>query len=446
MKDLLRFLTCGSVDDGKSTLIGRLLVDSQKLYEDQLATLKKDSQRMGRAGGELDYSLLLDGLRAEREQGITIDVAYRYFSTARRKFIIADTPGHEQYTRNMMTGGSTANVAVILLDVQNGMTAQTRRHTRLVQLLGIRHVLLAVNKMDLVDYSEERFRDIVREYQKFISDMTFTDVVCLPLSARYGDNVVEKSENMPWHEGTTLLSYLETVPIEEDYNMDDLRFPIQYVLHTEGMRGLCGKVASGIVRQGMEVVALPSGKHSHIKEIITYDGHLSYAFPPQSIMLTLADEMDVSRGEMLVSPDNLPLVGRNIEATLVWMDEEKMDVGKAYFLKQTTRLSRAYLAPDTPPMSLNEIAQVRLTTARELFFDPYAENKATGAFILIDPISHNTCAAGVITCASHERDFLPRETFTLSLKKLGINDEQRPTVERVVQELSRQGMEVRIEK
>ncbi len=445
MKDLLRFLTCGSVDDGKSTLIGRLLVDSQKLYEDQLDTLKKDSRRMGRGEGDLDYSLLLDGLRAEREQGITIDVAYRYFSTARRKFIIADTPGHEQYTRNMITGGSTANVAVILLDVQNGMTAQTRRHTRLVQLLGIRHVLLAVNKMDLVNYSEESFRKLVSEYQMFISDMNFADVVCLPLSARYGDNVVEKSVNMPWYEGTTLLSYLETVPIEEDYNMDDVRFPIQYVLHNEGMRGLCGKVSSGIVRQGMEVVALPSGKHSHIKEIITYDGRLSYAFPPQSVMLTLTDEMDVSRGEMLVSPDNLPLVGRNIDATLVWMDEEKMDVSKAYFLKQTTRLCRAYLAPNTPSMTLNEITQVRITTARELFFDPYTENKATGAFIFIDPISHNTCAAGVITGAIRETDFIPREAFTLSLKKLGINDEQRTIAEKIVHELSRQGLDVKLE-
>ncbi len=442
MKELLRFLTCGSVDDGKSTLIGRLLVDSEKLYEDQLETLKRDSRRMGRGGEELDYSLLLDGLRAEREQGITIDVAYRYFSTSRRKFIIADTPGHEQYTRNMITGGSTANAAIILIDVQNGITPQTRRHTRIVDLLGIHHILLAVNKMDLVGYSQECFRKTVSDYQAFVADMNFADVVCVPLSARYGDNVVEPSANMPWYTGPTLLSYLETVPIEEDYNLVDLRFPVQYVLHTDNARCLCGKVASGIVRQGMEVVALPSGKHSHIKEIVTYDGNLSYAFPPQSVALTLADPIDVSRGEMLISTDNSPLIGRNIEATLVWMDEEKLDKNKAYFLKQTTNLSRAYFSADTKPMALNEIARVRLSAARELFFDTYTKNKATGAFILIDPITHSTCAVGMIVGAVSNSDMQPNEVYTLNLKKLGIGEDGREIVEKILRELSHQGIDV----
>ncbi len=305
-KDQLRFLTAGSVDDGKSTLIGRLLFDSKKIYEDQLDALKRDSKRVGNAGSHIDYALLLDGLKAEREQGITIDVAYRYFSTNHRKFIIADTPGHEQYTRNMITGGSTANLAIILIDARLGVITQTRRHTFLVSLLGIKHVVLAVNKMDLVEFSEERFNKIVTDYQNFIEPLGIQDVTCIPLSALDGDNVVEHSERTPWYKGCSLLEYLETVPIENDHNWTDFRFPVQYVLRPNlDFRGFSGKMASGIVRKGDEVMALPSGKKSHIKSIVTYDGELDYAFPPQSVTLTLEDEIDVSRGEMLVHPDNL---------------------------------------------------------------------------------------------------------------------------------------------
>lgn len=339
-KDLLRLLTAGSVDDGKSTLIGRLLFDSKKLYEDQLDALERDSKRLGNAGEHIDYALLLDGLKAEREQGITIDVAYRYFSTNNRKFIIADTPGHEQYTRNMITGGSTANLAIILVDARMGVITQTRRHTFLVSLLGIKHVVLAVNKMDLVDFSEERFNEIVTEYKKFVAPLGIPDVTCIPLSALDGDNVVDRSERTPWYEGLSLLDFLETVHIDSDNNFDDFRFPVQYVLRPNlDFRGFCGKVASGVIRKGDKVMALPSGKVSHVKSIVTFDGEQEYAFPPQSVTLTLEDEIDVSRGEMLVHPDNLPIVDRNFEAMLVWMDEEPMDVNKSFLSNRQRTLA-----------------------------------------------------------------------------------------------------------
>lgn len=467
-KDLLRFLTAGSVDDGKSTLIGRLLFDSKKLYEDQLDALERDSKRMGNAGEHIDYALLLDGLKAEREQGITIDVAYRYFSTNNRKFIIADTPGHEQYTRNMITGGSTANLAIILVDARLGVITQTRRHTFLVSLLGIKHVVLAVNKMDLVDFSEERFNRIVGAYKEFITPLGIPDVTCIPLSALDGDNVVERSARTPWYEGPSLLDFLETVEIDNDHNFSDFRFPVQYVLRpNQDFRGFCGKVASGIVRKGDEVVALPSGKRSHVKRIVTYDGDLEYAFPPQSVTLTLEDEIDVSRGEMLVHPDNLPLMGRNLEAMLVWMDEEPMDLNKSFFIKQTTNLSRTHidsikykvdvntmerlsvengrLTTADLPMQLNQIACVVLTTAKELFFDPYRTNKATGAFILIDPVSNNTSAVGMIidrveSSEMHQAEELP----VLDLPKLGIAPEHYEAIRTAVKELERQGIAVRL--
>ena len=426
-KDLLRFLTAGSVDDGKSTLIGRLLFDSKKLYEDQLDALERDSKRMGNAGEHIDYALLLDGLKAEREQGITIDVAYRYFSTNNRKFIIADTPGHEQYTRNMITGGSTANLAIILVDARTGVITQTRRHTYLVSLLGIKHVVLAVNKMDLVDFSKEVFDKIVSDYRAFIDPLGIPDVNCIPLSALDGDNVVEKSDRTPWYEGPSLLEFLETVHIGNDHNLNDFRYPVQYVLRPNlDFRGFCGKVASGIIRKGDEVMALPSGKKSHVKSIVTYDGELDYAYPPMSVTLTLEDEIDVSRGEMLVHPDNVPTVGRNFEAMLVWMDEEKMDLEKSFFLKQTTNTSRTRidsikykvdintmehlsvengkLKKEDVPMQLNQIARVVLTSSKELFFDPYNQNKATGSFILIDPISNNTSAVGMILNRVDDKD------------------------------------------
>ncbi len=469
-KDLLRFLTAGSVDDGKSTLIGRLLFDSKKIYEDQLDALERDSKRVGNAGNHIDYALLLDGLRAEREQGITIDVAYRYFSTNERKFIIADTPGHEQYTRNMITGGSTANLAIILVDARLGVITQTRRHTYLVSLLGIKHVVLAVNKMDLVDFSEERFNEIVAAYKQFIEPLGIPDVTCIPLSALDGDNVVERSERTPWYHGESLLGFLENVPIENDHNWTDFRYPVQYVLRPNlNFRGFCGKVASGIVRKGDEVVALPSGKRSHIKSIVTYDGELDYAFPPQSVTLTLEDEIDVSRGEMLVHPDNLPMEDRHFEAMMVWMDEMPMDVEKSFFIKQTTNLSRAHVAKikykvdvntmehlsvengrlkeEELPMSLNQIARVVITTSKELFFDPYSRNKATGSFILIDPITNNTSAVGmIIDRVSEEERIEPEALPVLDLPRLGIEPEHYEAIDKAAKDLERQGLKVIIRK
>lgn len=468
-KDLLRFLTAGSVDDGKSTLIGRLLFDSKKIYEDQLDALERDSKRMGNAGDHIDYALLLDGLKAEREQGITIDVAYRYFSTNNRKFIIADTPGHEQYTRNMITGGSTANLAIILVDARLGVITQTRRHTFLVSLLGIKHVVLAVNKMDLVDFSETRFNEIVETYLDFVRPLGIPDVTCIPLSALDGDNVVAKSDRTPWYKGPALLDFLETVHIGNDHNLTDFRFPVQYVLRPNlDFRGFCGKVSSGVVRKGDEVMALPSGKRSHIKRIVTYDGDVDYAFPPQSVTLTLEDEIDVSRGEMLVRPDNLPVVDRNIEAMMVWMDEEPMDMNKSFFIKQTTNLSRTHidsikykvdintmeclsvengkLAEEDAPMQLNQIARVVLTTAKELFFDPYQKNKATGAFILIDPISNNTSAVGMIIDRVEDKDMhMDADIPVLDLPKLGIDPVHYEAIGKAVKELRRQGLEIKVD-
>ncbi len=458
-KDLLRLLTAGSVDDGKSTLIGRLLFDSKKLYEDQLDALERDSKRLGNAGENIDYALLLDGLKAEREQGITIDVAYRYFSTNNRKFIIADTPGHEQYTRNMITGGSTANLAIILVDARSGVITQTRRHTFLVSLLGIKHVVLAVNKMDLVDFSEDRFNEIVAEYKRFVEPLGIPDVQCIPLSALDGDNVVDKSMRTPWYKGEALLDFLETVEIDRDNNFTDFRFPVQYVLRPNlDFRGFCGKIASGIVRKGDKVVALPSGKTSCVKSIVTYDGDLEYAFPPQSVTITLEDEIDVSRGEMLAHPDNMPMVDRNFEAMLVWMDEEPMDITKAYFIKQTTNTSRSRIdnikyKVDVNTMehsyveslSLNEIACVAITTAKELFFDPYKKNKSCGAFILIDPVTNNTSAVGMIVDRIEAKDLSLQESMlTLNLSQLGIEPVHYDAVEKVVKELAKQGIGINI--
>lgn len=460
-KDLLRLLTAGSVDDGKSTLIGRLLFDSKKLYEDQLQALERDSKRVGNAGaGQIDYALLLDGLKAEREEGITIDVAYRYFSTNQRKFIIADTPGHEQYTRNMITGGSTANLAIILVDARTGIITQTRRHTFLVSLLGIKHIVLAVNKMDLVDFSEEVFTKIKNEYLTLTNQLGIEDVTCFPLSALEGDNVVEKSDRTPWFEGTSLLQFLETVPIDRDRNMDDFRFPVQYVLRpNRDFRGFCGKVASGVIHKGDEVMALPSMKKSRVKSIVTYEGELDYAFCPQSVTITLEDEIDISRGEMIVHPDNLPNIGRYFQTMLVWMDEEPMNRGKQFFLKHNTNTTRATIDEvlyrvDVNTMEqlpgedfkLNEIGCVRITTAKTLFFDAYKQNKATGAFILIDPITNNTSAVGMIIRPLEMDDINKADVPTLDLKKLGIGEECYEAIEKAVKELSRQGLEIKVVK
>ena len=457
-KDLLRFLTAGSVDDGKSTLIGRLLFDSKKIYEDQLDALERDSKRVGNAGEHIDYALLLDGLKAEREQGITIDVAYRYFSTNNRKFIIADTPGHEQYTRNMITGGSTANLAIILVDARTGVITQTRRHTFLVSLLGIKHVVLAVNKMDLVDFDKETFDRIVNDYKHFVAPLGIPDITCIPLSALDGDNVVEKSARTPWYEGPALLDFLETVPIYLDRNYTDFRYPVQYVLRpNQNFRGFCGKVASGVVRKGDTVMALPSGKTSKVKSIVTYDGELECAYPPLCVTLTLEDEIDISRGEMLVHPDNLPISDRNFEAMLVWMDEEEMDVNKSFYIKQTTHTTRARVDSirykvdvntmehsSVDKLQLNEIGRVVFTTGKELFFDPYARNKQTGAFILIDPITNNTSAVGMIIDRVDAKDMVSEEALAvLNLPEMGIDAIHYEAIRQVCEALNKQGLPIK---
>ena len=457
-KDLLRFLTAGSVDDGKSTLIGRLLFDSKKIYEDQLDALERDSKRVGNAGEHIDYALLLDGLKAEREQGITIDVAYRYFSTNNRKFIIADTPGHEQYTRNMITGGSTANLAIILVDARTGVITQTRRHTFLVSLLGIKHVVLAVNKMDLVDFDKETFDRIVNDYKHFVAPLGIPDITCIPLSALDGDNVVEKSARTPWYEGPALLDFLETVPIDLDRNYTDFRYPVQYVLRpNQNFRGFCGKVASGVVRKGDTVMALPSGKTSKVKSIVTYDGELECAYPPLCVTLTLEDEIDISRGEMLVHPDNLPISDRNFEAMLVWMDEEEMDVNKSFYIKQTTHTTRARVDSirykvdvntmehsSVDKLQLNEIGRVVFTTGKELFFDPYARNKQTGAFILIDPITNNTSAVGMIIDRVDAKDMVSEEALAvLNLPEMGIAPIHYEAIRQVCEALNKQGLPIK---
>lgn len=460
-KDLLRFLTAGSVDDGKSTLIGRLLFDSKKIYEDQLDALERDSKRVGNAGEHIDYALLLDGLKAEREQGITIDVAYRYFSTNNRKFIIADTPGHEQYTRNMITGGSTANAAIILVDARTGVITQTRRHTYLISLLGIKHLVLAVNKMDLVDFDKAVFDKIVRDFEEFVEPLGIPDVTCIPLSALDGDNVVDKSERTPWYTGKCLLDYLETVPIDLDRNYDDFRYPVQYVLRPNlDFRGFCGKVASGVVRKGDTVMALPSRKTSKVKSIVTYDGEIEEAFPPLCVTITLEDEIDISRGEMIVKPDNLPTEDRNFEAMLVWMDEEAMDPNKQFYLKQTTNTTRARIdsikykvnvntmeQSEVDHLELNEIGRVVFTTGKELLFDPYQKNKQTGSFILIDPITNNTSAVGMIIDRVDAKDMKHDDALaTICLSDLGIDECHLKAIQKAADELKRQGIVVKVKK
>ena len=409
-KDLLRFLTCGSVDDGKSTLIGRLLHDAGAVFEDQLLAARRDTKRFGTTGEDLDYALLVDGLSAEREQGITIDVAYRYFATARRKFIIADTPGHEQYTRNMATGASTADLAVILVDARHGVLDQTRRHAFIATLLGIRHVVVTVNKMDLVDYDQSRFEAIRDAFMGFAAKLQVTDLHFIPVSALRGDNIVERSERMPWYQGTTLLDFLETVHIASDRNLIDLRFAVQYVLRPDrDFRGYAGNLLSGVIRPGDEVVALPSGQRSRVRSVQTFDGERTEAFAPEAVTLTLADEIDLSRGDMLVHPNNAPLLTSRIEAMLVWLDSAPLNPGRSYLLKHTSRQTGATLESvryrmnvntlhrePADGLTLNEVGRVLLETDRPLACDPYHKNRYGGAFILIDRLSNATVAAGMI--------------------------------------------------
>ncbi|OFV96179.1 MAG: sulfate adenylyltransferase subunit CysN [Acidobacteria bacterium RIFCSPLOWO2_12_FULL_54_10] len=415
-KGLLRFLTCGSVDDGKSTLIGRLLHDSKIIYEDHLAAIRKDSIKFGTTGDDIDLALLVDGLQAEREQGITIDVAYRYFSTARRKFIIADTPGHEQYTRNMATGASTCHLAIILIDARNGVQIQTMRHSFIVSLLGIKHIIVAVNKMDLMGYSEDVFNRIRNDYLMFITSLgnvtrVAHDIYFLPISALKGDNIVNPSDHMPWHQGKMLMQLLETIEVVQDENFRDVRFPVQYVNRPNlDFRGYSGTMAAGVLRPGDSVMAVPSKKISRIKKIVTMDGDLEEAFPPQAITITLEDEIDISRGDMLVDPDNIPLIGDRFNAMIVWMAEDPLLPGKQYYIKQTTKIVNGSISRihhrirvntlvKTPAnqVELNKIAYCEVTLTTPLAFDPYSRCKGTGSFILIDKITNVTVGAGMIT-------------------------------------------------
>jgi bifunctional enzyme CysN/CysC len=409
-KQLLRFITCGSVDDGKSTLIGRLLYDSKMIYEDQLSQLEADSKVVGTTGGNFDPALLTDGLKAEREQGITIDVAYRYFSTPKRKFIIADTPGHEQYTRNMATGASTADLAVILIDARQGVLTQTRRHSFIVSLLGIRHVIVAVNKMDLVDFSEERYNEICDEYRSFATRLDLPDLHFIPISALDGDNLVDPSERSPWYTGSTLMNFLETVYIGSDRNLQDFRMPVQYVNRPDlNFRGFCGTIGSGIVRRGDEIMVLPSRQKSRVKEIVTFDGNLEEAFAPLAVTVTLEDEIDASRGDMIVRPGNLPRSRDQIDAMLVWMSSDGMVPGKTYLFKHTTQtlpgtidtlrygvdVNTLHRNP-APQLELNEIGRVSISLSGPIYFDAYRRNRGTGAFIVVDRITNATVAAGMI--------------------------------------------------
>lgn len=409
-KELLRFLTCGSVDDGKSTLIGRLLHDSKMIYEDQLAALHSDNSKVGNAGEELDLALLVDGLQAEREQGITIDVAYRYFSTEKRKFIIADTPGHEQYTRNMATGASTCDLAIILIDARHGVQVQTKRHSFIVSLLGIKHTIVAVNKMDLVDFSEDRYEEIKKDYLEFAADLDLNDIQFVPMSALKGDNVVNLSDSMPWYQEAPLMEYLEKTEIANDQNFDKLRFPVQYVNRPNlDFRGYCGTIGSGIVRPGDEVTVLPSGKSSRVKSIVTFDGELEEAFPPMSVTLTLEDEIDISRGDMIVHSNDTPTVSNRFDAMVVWMAEEELLPGRQYDVKLATQTIAGGISSirhcvdvntqeehPAATLKLNEIARCEITLERPVVADDYRSHHGTGSFIIVDRLNNTTVAAGMI--------------------------------------------------
>ncbi len=409
-KGLLRFITCGSVDDGKSTLIGRLLYESKLLYEDQLAALVADSKKFGTQGDDLDFALLLDGLTAEREQGITIDVAYRFFSTDKRNFIVADTPGHEQYTRNMVTGASTADVAVILIDARKGVLTQTRRHSYLASLLGIRKVVLAVNKLDMLGYAQDVFERIEQEYREFARQIGLEDVVCIPLSALKGDNVTAASANTHWYHGPTLMGYLETVPVADDVGSKPFRMPVQWVNRPNlDFRGFSGRIVGGAVRPGDRVRVLPSGKESTVARIVAKDGDLDRAIAGQSITLTLTDEIDISRGDMLAASDSPPGIADQFEAMVIWMSEDEMLPGRPYLLKIGAKTVGASIASPkykvnvntlehlaAKTLQLNEMGVCNLNLDQPIVFDPYEENRDTGGFILIDRLTNNTIGVGLL--------------------------------------------------
>jgi sulfate adenylyltransferase subunit 1 len=410
-KELLRFLTCGSVDDGKSTLIGRLLHDTKMIYEDQLEAVRSDSTKHGTTGEKIDLALLVDGLQAEREQGITIDVAYRYFSTSKRKFIIADTPGHEQYTRNMATGASTCDLAIILIDARHGVATQTRRHSYIASLLGIKHIVVAINKMDLKDFSETVFEKIKADYLSFAEKLGMQNVYFVPMSALDGDNVVNRSEKSPWYKGQTLMEILESVPVTDDQNFTDFRFPVQYVNRPNlNFRGFCGNVASGVVRVGDQIKALPSGKTSSVKAIVTYDGDLQEAFAGQAVTITLKDEIDISRGDMLVLAQEEVPQTNHLKAHLVWMTEKVCNPGTEYLFKFASKVvsgkidkvdyridvnTQEHLTIDA--LQLNDIAVVDVSLNQPVVVDQYQHNRATGAFIVIDRLTNITVGAGMVS-------------------------------------------------
>jgi sulfate adenylyltransferase subunit 1 len=411
--DLLRFTTAGSVDDGKSTLIGRLLYDSKSIFEDQLEAIERTSKQRG--DGYVNLALLTDGLRAEREQGITIDVAYRYFATPRRKFIIADTPGHIQYTRNMVTGASTANLTIILVDARHGVVEQTCRHAFIASLLQIKHLVVCVNKMDLVGYSQEVFEQIREDFRRFSSKLSVPDVHYIPISALNGDNVVDKSEHMPWYQGSTLLYTLENVHIGSDFNHVDSRFPVQWVIRPQSeqyhdFRGYAGKVEGGVFKPGDEVLALPSGFTTRIQSIETMDGPVAEAFPPMSVAITLEDNIDISRGDMIVKPNNQPQISQDIEVMICWLNEKKLVPNGKYTLRHTTKEARCVVKDvrykvnintlhrieDDKSIGLNDIGRILIRSTQPLFFDSYARNRSTGSIILIDEFTNETVAAGMI--------------------------------------------------
>ncbi len=431
-KSMLRFLTCGSVDDGKSTLIGRLLYDTKLIFEDQLATLERDSIKHGTNGEEIDFALLVDGLEAEREQGITIDVAYRFFATSRRKFIVADTPGHEEYTRNMATGASTADVAVVLVDSRQGILRQTRRHSFIASMLGIRHIVLAVNKIDLMEFRQDVFDTIVGDYMEFAKDLGFKTVQAIPMSARYGDNVTMASENTPWYDGPTLLEHLETVPVENDYLERPFRFPVQLVLRPNlDFRGFAGQVASGKVSVGDEVTVAKSGHKSIVKQIVTQDGYLDTAVEGQAVTIVLEDQIEVSRGNMLVAPDNRPNVADQFQAHIVWFDHSPMMPGRSYILRTevdsvnaTITALRHHIDINTfaheaaKNLNMNEVGVCNISTQSPIAFDSYKENRATGNFVLIDRFTNTTVGAGMI-------DYPLRRSQNVHWQALDINKEAR---------------------
>ena len=411
--DLLRFTTAGSVDDGKSTLIGRLLYDSKAIFEDQLEAIEKTSEQRGK--GYVDLSLLTDGLRAEREQGITIDVAYRYFATPKRKFIIADTPGHIQYTRNMVTGASTANLAIILVDARNGIVEQTCRHAFIASLLQIKHIIICINKMDLVNYSQEVFEKIKEDFTDFSSKLLVPDIQYIPISALLGDNIVDKSKNMDWYQGGTLLYTLENVNLGSDFNHVDSRFPVQYVIRPQNdkyhdFRGYAGRVEGGVFKPGDEVLALPSGFSTKIKSIESIDGNLEEAFAPMSVTITLEDDIDISRGDMIVKPSNQPKVGQDVDLMICWLNEKKLQLNGKYTIRHTTKEARCIVKDirykvnintlhrieDDKSIGLNDIGRIQIRTTQPLFFDSYRKNRSTGSIILIDEFTNETVGAGMI--------------------------------------------------